>query len=167
MSDVIYVEQEQLLLQSEQQAAVTQTVQEVLVIAAGDQGPSGPQGDPGPAGGDVLTITAPVAIGGHRVIAAVGDEIRYADPADIDTVQVIGLTVNAADADDELEVVLRGSVTNSSWTWTPGLPLYLSAAGVLTQTPPGSSAAWIRILGTALSATRILFNPLPPIAMSA
>jgi len=167
MSDVIFVEQQHLLVASDTQPQVVETVREVMVVAVADQGPPGPPGEPGPSGGDVLTITAPVAIGGHRVIAAVGDEIHYADPDDIATAQVIGLTVNAAGPGDELEVVLRGSVTNSSWSWAPGLPLYLGANGVLTQSPPSPAAAWVRVLGTALSATRILFNPLSPIATSA
>jgi hypothetical protein len=44
-------------------------------------------------------------------------------------------------------------MTELSWTWTPGEPIFLGNNGMLTQTPPSSGFAIE--LGTAISATSI------------
>jgi hypothetical protein len=53
-------------------------------------------------------------------------------------------------------------VTNPSWTWTLGLPIYVSdgaTPGVLTQTAPTASGHFVDVVGYPVSATSILIQP--------
>jgi hypothetical protein len=59
-------------------------------------------------------------------------------------------------------MLLRGYVYNSSWNWTSiGGELYLLAAntGEITQTQPTGSGDIVRVVGYAISADLIYFNP--------
>jgi hypothetical protein len=58
-------------------------------------------------------------------------------------------------------MLLRGYVYNSAWNWTSiGGELYLSTtAGAMTQTQPSGSGDIVRVVGYAISADLIYFNP--------
>jgi len=58
-----------------------------------------------------------------------------------------------------------GAVTNTAWSWTPGLPIYVSTTGTttntLTQTAPSGELDVIQIVGYAISSTTMYFAPSP------
>jgi len=58
-------------------------------------------------------------------------------------------------------MLLRGYIYNSSWNWTSiGGELYLSTTqGEITQTQPTGSGDIVRIVGYAINADLIYFNP--------
>jgi hypothetical protein len=58
-------------------------------------------------------------------------------------------------------MLLRGYVYNSAWNWTSiGGELYLSTtAGDITQTQPTGSGDIVRVVGYAINADLIYFNP--------
>ena len=58
-------------------------------------------------------------------------------------------------------MLLRGYVYNSAWNWTSiGGELYLSTtAGAMTQTQPSGCGDIVRVVGYAISADLIYFNP--------
>jgi hypothetical protein len=57
-------------------------------------------------------------------------------------------------------MLLRGYIYNSSWNWTVGATLYLSTtAGAITETQPTGSADIVRVVGYAINADLIYFNP--------
>jgi hypothetical protein len=58
-------------------------------------------------------------------------------------------------------MLLRGYVYNSTWNWTGiGGELYLSTtAGEMTQTQPTGTGDIVRVVGYAISADLIYFNP--------
>jgi len=57
------------------------------------------------------------------------------------------------------KILLIGQISNSSWDWSTG-NIYVSATtGELTQTAPSSSGDQVQIVGFALSADTIFFNP--------
>lgn len=129
---------------------------EVIEVAL--QGPAGPQGDPGSAGAQTLTLTAAQDLSGHRVVVAGASGAAYADPAipaHVDA--LLGLTTGAALTGEEATILAAGELTEPSWSWTPGLPLYVTAGGLLSHTPPASG--WTQIAALALSATRIVLTP--------
>lgn len=130
----------------------------------------GPQGPPGAAGaaGSVLEKTAGAALGGHRVVVASGaDEVLVADVTDAAHLhRVLGITEGAAVQGDGIGVRFAGEMTEGSWSWTPDAPIYVGAAGVLTQTPP-VGAAWLRIVAVAISATRIVVGLREPVLLAA
>ena len=59
-------------------------------------------------------------------------------------------------------ILPKSLIRNDAWTWTPGGELYISeiTAGAITQTPPAVVAGnVVRVIGYAISATVILFDP--------
>ncbi len=56
---------------------------------------------------------------------------------------------------------LHGVFRNDAWNWTVGGKLYVSAgtAGLITQTKPATTGNQVQIVGYALSADEIYFNP--------
>lgn len=133
------------------------------------QGPPGPQGSVGPmgpSGGAGLERTADVALSGHRCVRATSSTgVDYADsgtPSHRST--VLGITTGAAAMGVPITVLASGALIEPSWAWTPGLPIYAGANGLLTQTAP--VAGWLRVLGFATSPTSMVVQLLPPFVLS-
>lgn len=54
----------------------------------------------------------------------------------------------------------HGVAEDASWSWTAGGKIYLSTTpGAMTQTAPSATGDIVQVLGVALSATHIFFNP--------
>lgn len=95
------------------------------------------------------------AISGHIAIyAAVGGPVA-ADPSVVSQQdKILGITKSAAaGAGESVTFVSEGLLTDPSFTFTEG-PVYIGAAGALTQTKP-TSGLLIQI-ATAMSATEII-----------
>lgn len=72
------------------------------------------------------------------------------------------MALGTISADAAGSFLLLGYATLSSWTWTIGGALYLSTtAGAMTQAQPSATDDCIQVLGTAESATTVLFRPSP------
>ena len=57
-------------------------------------------------------------------------------------------------------MLLRGYVNNAGWGWTPGDTLYLSTTlGGITNTQPTGTGDIVRVVGYAIGARLIYFNP--------
>ncbi len=57
-------------------------------------------------------------------------------------------------------MLIRGYYLNTSWSFTAGSVLYLAvSSGGITQTQPTGGNNIVRIVGFAISATEIYFNP--------
>ena len=119
-------------------SVVTKTT-EFQVLSAGSQGPRGP------AGSASLFKTAGSSIGGHRIVVTsptTEEEVLYgsntiATHANL----VLGITVNAASAGGTLEIVRAGEISEPTWNWTLGAPIFLGTDGLMTQTAPVNPAA--------------------------
>jgi hypothetical protein len=74
---------------------------------------------------------------------------------------LLALSLESKNNGQAMKVSLNGSfVRNDSWSWTPGSTLYVSGtSGQITTTQPSATDAVIRVLGFALTATVIYFNP--------
>lgn len=129
----------------------------ILVPQPGGQGP------PGQPGGSVARITA-AALSGHRVVTPLNNgTVNYADATNAaHAARPMWLTTGAWNLGDLATLTTAGPVTEPSWNWTPGQPIYLGTAGALTQTPtPG--AAFMLIVAEVIDATTIEFRPQVPI----
>ena len=103
----------------------------------------------------VLTETAANTLSGHRVVKYSGSRVAYADPATIgDAELVVGITTQAAQGGDAVVVRYAEEMVEPTWTWSPG-PVFCGPQGQLTQVPP-LSGAWLRQIGVAITATRLL-----------
>ena len=57
-------------------------------------------------------------------------------------------------------MLIRGYFKNTSWSFTIGAPVYLSTtAGGLSSTQPTATADIVRVVGYAIAADEIYFNP--------
>lgn len=130
------------------------TIEVENVVAQVVISPEGLQGPPGLSGAEFSVIAA-MPLGGQRAVTGAG---VYADQATIDG--LLGITLEAATTGAAVRVRGAGTIDEPSWSWTPNVPIYVGASGVLTQTPP---AGIVRRVAFALSATRIVVDIFPPI----
>ncbi len=135
-----------------------------VLVASGEQGPPGRQGDPGPAGGSAVQRIAGEQLSALRVLYEWAGVVRYLDLQDdahID--QVAGITLTAVEQGELVNLQLSGPLDDESWNWQPG-PVWLGAAGTLTQTPPLDGH--LLFIGNAVSPTRIIINIDQPIELA-
>lgn len=132
-----------------------------VLTTLGSQGPTGPRGPAGPAGG-AFEMIAGMPISGHKVVAsdengklihAAADDLRFLG-------KIVGLTENAYAKDEPVEIITRGLLENSFWTWNLG-PVYVGVNGSITQDE--SDLLFVQCIGQAISPTSILINIQPPI----
>jgi hypothetical protein len=92
--------------------------------------------------------------------------VRHADPADIaDAHRIIGVSLNAAVADDPVKVRRFGDVSDASLVFTAGVPVFVGASGMLTQAPPTApGSAFLLRIGAATAVSALHVNPSPPLA---
>jgi hypothetical protein len=106
-------------------------------------------------------------IGGHRMVRLVDDHsVAYASCDDASNIEsVYGMTLGAAVDGDEVWVALRGSViTESSWNWTVGAPIFLGLNGNPTQTIPPTATVVLRI-GVAVTLDTMMLRLWQPILL--
>lgn len=112
-------------------------------------------------GGGTATVTAAEALGGHRVVTMSGNYASK-DNAD-DKFNILGITQGAVISGATATVTTYGTITESSWNWTHGLPVFLSTNGQLTQTPPATG--FRLIIGRAKNATTLFVDISEPIVI--
>lgn len=103
-----------------------------------------------------VTVTAGSDISLFRAVDVSGlhvepiTETRLSAYAGVSSVAVVvGMPV---------KLIVKGLISENSWTWTPDAPIFIGAGGVLTQTP-GSLP--MRRIGWAISATQINLDVYP------
>lgn len=141
---------------------------EVLTIA--EQGPSGPPGPQGPAGLDggvtgqvTLERVAGEDLSGHRgVVAAADGTVVYASNLDAQNHRPVWITTGAALTGETVTVVASGSMTEPSWSWAAGVPVWLGTNGTLTQTLPNPPSSIIEV-GVTETATQLFVRSTSPI----
>ena len=109
--------------------------------------------------GDTITVTVDDASTVFGSVLAQGADFNY-DRADADAAATAPAYVMATDAGaGDQAVVIRGQVCDTAWNWSAG-KLYLSTTiGEMTQTIPSGTGDQIQVLGWALSADTIFFDP--------
>ena len=118
------------------------------------------------AGGSTVKVfPAGENLGGQRLVALRNGELFHADTTDSsDLGLVIGMTVAASTVGQDTQVQFLGDLTEPSWAWTVGSPVYFNASGVPTQTEPASGFS--QIIGFASAATKIYIQLREPIALN-
>ncbi|WP_270175219.1 hypothetical protein [Diaphorobacter sp. ED-3] len=163
MTDLVVVEEIQILAQQPDDSVLQEVVESVEILAVAEQGPQGIQGVPGPAGGATLIPVGATPLSGHSAVALGGD--GKLQPADCTLAAhrgaVLGVVANAYAAGADAVVSNNIPLEHAGWTWAVG-PVFLGAAGVLTQALP-VGAKFSQVVGHAVSATRVLIDVQPPI----
>lgn len=133
------------------------TVLEPTIVRVTVPGLPGPPGPPGSAGSQTIAVPAAQDLSGHRVVVVTAAGAVYAEPGNpAHADAVLGLTTGAALAGAEATILTSGELTEPSWSWTPGQPLYVSAGGMLTHAPP--SSGWVQIVALAVAPTRLVLT---------
>lgn len=109
-----------------------------------------------------LTAHANVALGDVCYINA-DSEAQIADASVIATGTALFMAIATITADNVGEFISWGVVRNDAWTWTPGGWIFLTITGTtgntLSQTKPTATNEVVQIVGVALHADRLLFDP--------
>lgn len=74
---------------------------------------------------------------------------------------LLGLALEAGTDGNPMDVALPGSfVRDDTWAWTVGAELYISTTpGAMTETAPSGASDVVRVVGYALTADIVFFNP--------
>lgn len=169
-------EAEGFVIRPEEQAVVVQIdkdsdvvvqrdVESVVITTQGGQGPPGPSGAPGPAGGQVFQRMA--GMDTSALLVVYEDMFSSVWPADHDVerdvLALLGVTVNAAARGQPIHVQRIGYIDDAAWQLEPGKRVFLGRQGRLTQEPP--QAGYDVLIGTSITATRLLLNIQDPIEL--
>lgn len=115
------------------------------------------------AHGSSFTIKAKVGeeLVKHDLVYMKSDEKFWKADADAAITSLgVALAAEAISADATGTLLKYGYYRDDDWNWTVGGKLYLSTtAGEFTQTPPSGSGDQVQVLGYAVSADIIFFNP--------
>lgn len=134
-------------------------------VAVGIPGPAGPGGG-GATGALTVTGTAAVPLSGHRAVYRRPDGlIDYASATNLGCLhEYIGITTGAASAGDDITMVVFGEMSEPTWAWTPGVPIFLGSGGALTQIPPTTPTAdFLVVLGYVPITTKVFVDRQPSI----
>lgn len=114
--------------------------------------------------GDILTVTVDDGSTAFGNVLYQGSDFHF-DRADADATSTSPVFVIALESGSGTKTVMvRGQVCNTSWNWSAG-KLYLSGTtGDMTQTVPSTTGQQIQVLGWALSADTIWFDPVAMVA---
>ena len=69
-----------------------------------------------------------------------------------------GVTPYAVVSGTNVNAIRAGLVTDSGWSWTPNLPIFIGTDSLMTQTP---SSGIIRRIGWAISPIQVNMDPFP------
>ena len=105
---------------------------------------------------DVI-VTAAVLLGMYKAVEASGS---LCEPTEPSLNRYAGVTKVATAMGQPASLVRAGLVTEAGWTWTANLPIFIGAAGILTQVTASNP---VRRIGWAISPTQIQFDPYPTI----
>lgn len=117
-----------------------------------------------PPGPDFSLFTTVENVGGNRVVRVAIGGVAYADSANILHANlVVGVTMDAASAGTQVRVQTTGEMTEPSWNWTPGEPVFNSINGTLTQASP--SDGYSLIVGQASGPQTMIISVKQPIIL--
>jgi len=128
-------------------------------------GVQGPAGAPGQGAVELLTRIAGENLGGHRAVIVDNDnKVYYGDRTNLAHMyKVVGITRGAANIGTNVEIQTYGLMTELSWNWIAGQPIFLGTNGLLTQIPPTNG--FLLIIAKALTNTDIFISVKNPLIL--
>jgi two-component system chemotaxis response regulator CheY len=117
----------------------------------------------------ITSGTAGGTLSGDRAVVEYQGFIVYADSTNINLINLpVSIITAAYAAAAEVTSVVFGYVIEPTWNWQPGLPLYLSRNGFITQVvpTPANGDLYNTQVGLAVNATTILWHPRSPIILT-
>lgn len=99
------------------------------------------------------SLPAAQSLSALRIVSISSAHYTYSEPADLISVSSIaGLTLQSVNAESHIKPIVNQLVSDQSWNWVRGSPVFLGAAGTLTQIPPssGNLVAVARVLDSKI-----------------
>lgn len=113
---------------------LVETVEIIVDVDVGIQGPQGPQG---PAGGTAVTYTAGEDLAAGRVVIIDAGEAFYFQPSlSAHQGRAYGVVTSAASLGEDASIQIGGEITNASFTFGDDTRLWVDADGEIVDTPP-------------------------------
>jgi len=129
----------------------------VRVVTVASQGP------PGISSGPITKVAHSILSGGRVVKVAGNDLVDYADKDSTNVSNVLGITLNAAAQGASVSVQMAGEITEPTWMWTLGLPIFLGNDGQMTQAVPTSG--YLLQVAIPVSSTKVNVAIMPAIKL--
>lgn len=109
-------------------------------------------------------LKASQALSGHRVVKATDQGAVYASSSNVDDARsVVGISVEAAAPEQLIKIQTDGELSEPSWNWTIGMPIFNGVDGLLTQVAP--SVGYILVVGIAIETSTILISIKQPLVL--
>lgn len=161
MSSTIFPQNEEAsLVEQDVQVTLVADNEQFTLIEDGDESFVIMSGTTVQIGATQDVFTAGADLGGHRAVYLDSSELlQYATNADPALGErVLGITSGAI-ANGATGVVLRtGEITEPSWNWTLGLPIFLGVNGQLTQTRPTTSGSFVLQVAFPIAPTKVFVD---------
>lgn len=127
----------------------------IITGGKGEKGEPGEKGDPG--SGSASIYVAGETIGGHRGVIIKNNLAYYVDNTNLSHINYpTGISYNASNISENLEVYFFGEMEEVSWNWNIDLPIWISTNGLLTQIPPTSGFSCI--IAFPITTTKIFID---------
>lgn len=109
----------------------------------------------------IATAGTALTIGQAVYVGATDSKMELAKANAIGMMPCIALASGSIAENATGEFLFHGLFRDDSWSWAIGGLIYISevTAGLLTQTRPATAGNQVQIVGIAITATIILFNP--------
>jgi hypothetical protein len=130
-------------------------------VAAGDDprflAVTGATGPVGPPSSEVVIVgVAATVLHAHRAVGFGVAGVREIDALVIgDAGRTVGVSKTAALPGENVSVLTHGPLHDVTFSWTPELPIYAGAGGLLTQSVPVPPLAYAQRVGIALDTQTI------------
>jgi len=109
--------------------------------------------------GEIMNVTVDTNPIGFGALLAQADDFHFdeADANSVDTMRMCVMAVGTGTGSKK--VLLKGQICNTSWNWVSGAIYASETSGELTQTIPCTEDAVVAVMGWALSADTMYFDP--------
>lgn len=112
----------------------------------------------------VETTSDIIGVVGYGALLYMGADGNYAKAsnASVNTMPVIAMALTTTTdpvAAQSATVLFNGIAIDETWSWTTGSILYCGTNGSILSAAPSSSGNQVQVVGVALSATTIRFDP--------
>jgi hypothetical protein len=116
------------------------------------------------AGVPLPALPAAQPLSALRLVSAAAGQYGYSDPAAADSAWgVAGLTDRAVALGESFSPIRDQPITDSSWSWIRGSPVFLGPNGTLTQVAPGTN--YLVVVAKVLSPTTLFIQIEEPIKL--
>lgn len=111
--------------------------------------------------GITATMTVDVNTVGIGGLLHLDTDSNWVDADMNATTSMPGMAIATTATIGSTVVMLQGVIRDTGWAWTIGGIVYANTSGTMTQTAPAGSGDQVQVVGIALTADTILFNPSP------